>query len=77
MPTSPTTRSAGNGWPAPARIAAPYFRIFNPMLQAKRFDPRGDYIRRWVPELGTDAYPAPIVDLARAREAALQAYRNR
>ena len=56
--------------------AAPYFRIFNPMLQAKRFDPRGDYIRRWVPELGTDAYPAPIVDLAHAREAALQAYRN-
>lgn len=31
--------------------AAPYFRIFNPTLQAKRFDPEGTYIRRWVPEL--------------------------
>lgn len=31
--------------------AAPYFRIFNPVLQGRRFDPRGDYVRRWVPEL--------------------------
>jgi deoxyribodipyrimidine photo-lyase len=31
--------------------AAPYFRIFNPVLQGERFDPRGDYVRRWVPEL--------------------------
>jgi len=31
--------------------AAPYFRIFNPVAQAKRFDPDGDYVRRWVPEL--------------------------
>ena len=31
--------------------AAPYFRIFNPVLQAQRFDPQGDYVRRWVPEL--------------------------
>jgi deoxyribodipyrimidine photo-lyase len=39
--------------------AAPYFRIFNPATQAERFDPRGDYIRRWVPELA--ALPAPLV----------------
>jgi deoxyribodipyrimidine photo-lyase len=32
--------------------AAPYFRIFNPVLQGKKFDPAGDYVRRWVPELG-------------------------
>ena len=31
--------------------AAPYFRIFNPVVQGERFDPRGDYVRRWVPEL--------------------------
>ena len=32
--------------------AAPYFRIFNPVLQGEKFDPRGDYVRRWLPELG-------------------------
>lgn len=31
--------------------AAPYFRIFNPVLQGEKFDPKGDYVRRWVPEL--------------------------
>jgi deoxyribodipyrimidine photo-lyase len=31
--------------------AAPYFRVFNPVSQGKRFDPNGDYVRRWVPEL--------------------------
>jgi deoxyribodipyrimidine photo-lyase len=31
--------------------AAPYFRIFNPVTQGERFDPSGDYVRRWVPEL--------------------------
>jgi len=33
--------------------AAPYFRIFNPVLQGQKFDPQGEYIRRWVPELAT------------------------
>jgi deoxyribodipyrimidine photo-lyase len=32
--------------------AAPYFRIFNPVTQGRRFDPDGAYVRRWVPELG-------------------------
>lgn len=54
--------------------AAPYFRIFNPERQATRFDPDGVYLRRWIPELGTDAYPEPIVDLAASRERALAAY---
>jgi deoxyribodipyrimidine photo-lyase len=54
--------------------AAPYFRIFNPELQAKKFDPHGEYIRQNVPEWGTDAYPQPIVDLAETRKAALAAY---
>jgi deoxyribodipyrimidine photo-lyase len=38
--------SAGTG-----TDAAPYFRIFNPILQGKKFDPQGDYVRHWVPEL--------------------------
>lgn len=45
--------------------AQPYFRIFNPRLQQKRFDPEGSYIRKWVPELAklsAGGYPAPIVD---------------
>jgi deoxyribodipyrimidine photo-lyase len=39
--------------------AAPYFRIFNPVGQGEKFDPRGDYIRRWVPELAR--LPAPLI----------------
>jgi deoxyribodipyrimidine photo-lyase len=54
--------------------AAPYFRVFNPELQAAKFDPRGEYVRRWVPEVGTDLYPEPIVDLAETRRRALAAY---
>jgi deoxyribodipyrimidine photo-lyase len=53
--------------------AAPYFRIFNPSTQAKRFDPLGEYVRRWIPELDTAEYPAPIVDHAEARTRALAA----
>jgi deoxyribodipyrimidine photo-lyase len=55
--------------------AAPYFRVFNPVLQAKKFDPHGRYIRRWVPELEALEYPLePIVDLAQSRRDALRAY---
>ena len=54
--------------------AAPYFRIFNPELQAAKFDPHQQYIRANVPEYGTDAYPAPLVDLGETRRAALAAY---
>jgi deoxyribodipyrimidine photo-lyase len=39
--------------------AAPYFRIFNPVLQGAKFDPDGDYVRRWVPELAS--LPAPDI----------------
>ncbi len=51
--------------------AAPYFRVFNPTLQGEKFDPKGDYIRRWVPEVGTADYPKPMVDHREARERAL------
>lgn len=54
--------------------AAPYFRIFNPVLQGEKFDPHRDYQRRWVPELGSAEYPEPIVDLKRSRQEALDAY---
>jgi len=54
--------------------AAPYFRIFNPLLQAEKFDSKGVYQRRYIPELGTPAYPQPIVDLKKSRNDALAAY---
>lgn len=54
--------------------AAPYFRIFNPMLQAARFDPQQQYIRKWILELNTPVYPKPIVDHAFARQRALNTY---
>lgn len=54
--------------------AAPYFRVFNPELQAKKFDPDSRYIRHWVPELGSMKYPEPIVDHVLARVRVLKAY---
>ena len=67
---------------SPARVAgsgadaAPYFRIFNPQLQAKRFDPDGHYVRAWAPELLADEPPEMIVDLGATRQAALDAYEH-
>lgn len=54
--------------------AAPYFRVFNPARQQERFDPDGDYVRRWVPEIGTERRDDPIVDLRASRRDALAAY---
>jgi deoxyribodipyrimidine photo-lyase len=51
--------------------AAPYFRVFNPELQATKFDPDGEYVRRWVP---AEERLAPIVDLAQSRREALEAF---
>jgi deoxyribodipyrimidine photo-lyase len=56
--------------------AAPYFRIFNPELQAKKFDPDSAYIKKWVPEYGTEKYPDKIVDHAFARERAIKRYKD-
>ena len=53
---------------------APFHRIFNPTRQSERFDPDGEYVRRYVPELGTPAYPPPIVDHDRERRDALGRY---
>ncbi len=70
--------------------AAPYFRIFNPVTQGEKFDPRGDYVRRWIPQLAQVPeryvhqpwnaphapadYPPPRLDLKASRERALAAY---
>jgi deoxyribodipyrimidine photo-lyase len=54
--------------------AAPYFRVFNPTTQGEKFDPEGVYVRRWIPELGTDEYPDPIVDHKAERAEALRRY---
>jgi len=48
----PAANNGGWQWTAGTGTdAAPYFRVFNPTLQGKKFDPKGAYVRRWVPEL--------------------------
>ena len=56
--------------------AAPYFRVFNPALQTEKFDPESEYIKKWVPEFGTEKYPKPIVDHKLARERVLKVYKE-
>ncbi len=56
--------------------AAPYFRVFNPYTQQKKFDADSEYIRKWIPEYGTDAYPQAIIEHTDARERALSVYKN-
>ena len=87
----PASNNGGWQWSASTGTdAQPYFRIFNPVAQGKRWDPEGDYVRRWVPELrsadtrwihapwetpeGREAYVAPIVDHAEQRRAALDEF---
>ena len=55
--------------------AAPYFRLFNPTTQAKKFDPQNEYISKWIPSLDPSEYPEPMVDHKEARERALFAYK--
>lgn len=56
--------------------ASPYFRIFNPTTQEKKFDPKAVYIKKWVKEYGTKDYPQPIIDHAFARERTLLRYKK-
>lgn len=56
--------------------AAPYFRIFNPTIQTKKFDPQLLYVRKWVKELDSFSYPKPIVDHEFARKRCLQVFKH-
>jgi deoxyribodipyrimidine photo-lyase len=56
--------------------AAPYFRIFNPDLQLKKFDAQLTYVKKYIPEYGTALYPAPIVAHAYARDRCLSTYKK-
>jgi deoxyribodipyrimidine photo-lyase len=56
--------------------AAPYFRVFNPTIQAKKFDPQGIYIRKWVPEFDSLKYTKPIVDHDSAKKRCIEAYKT-
>jgi len=57
--------------------AAPYFRIFNPDSQLKKFDPEFKYIKKWVPEYADfSKYPEPIIDHAFARERCLKVFKT-
>jgi deoxyribodipyrimidine photo-lyase len=64
-------------WAAGSGVdAAPYFRIFNPEEQQKKFDKDLQYIKKWVPEYGTTLYSKPIVDHKIAREKCLEVYKK-
>ena len=56
--------------------AAPYFRIFNPTEQIKKFDAQLRYVKKWVPEFETLEYPLPIIDHKYARTRALKTYQS-
>ena len=72
--------SANNGnwqWSAGTGCdSAPYFRVFNPEEQQKKFDPDFKYIKKWVKEFGTKDYPQPIVEHKFARLRALETYKK-
>ncbi len=56
--------------------AAPYFRIFNPEEQLRKFDKEKHYVNKWIPEYETDSYPKTIVEHKFARTRALETYRK-
>ena len=64
-------------WAAGSGVdAAPYFRIFNPTEQIKKFDKDLKYIKKWIPELESKFYPEPIVEHKFARERCLKIYKE-
>ena len=63
--------SAGTGCDA-----APYFRVFNPSEQIKKFDNKNQYINKWIPELNEFSYPQPMVEHPMARQRAIEIYKE-
>src|SRR5690554_4479233 len=64
-------------WAASSGVdAQPYFRVFNPTSQQEKFDPDFKYIKKWVPEYGTKAYPNPIVEHKSTRKHAIETYKS-
>ena len=63
--------SAGTGCDS-----APYFRVFNPHEQTKKFDSKHTYIKKWVKDINELTYPYPMVDHAHARKRALETYKS-
>lgn len=64
-------------WAASSGVdAQPYFRVFNPYSQQEKFDKEKKYIKKWVPEYGTDEYPEPIVEHKTARKRAIETYKT-
>ncbi|HBE43794.1 MAG TPA: deoxyribodipyrimidine photolyase, partial [Bacteroidales bacterium] len=55
--------------------AAPYFRVFNPETQQKKFDPVMEYVMRWVEDLNKPGYPQKIIDHGFARQRAVETYK--
>ena len=71
------SNNGGWQWAAGSGVdAAPYFRVFNPESQLKKFDKNQKYIRTWIKEYDTKNYPKPIVEHKMARERALKTYKN-
>jgi len=56
--------------------SAPYFRIFNPTEQVRKFDSERIYLKKWIPELDTFEYPSPMVDHKLARKRAIETYKK-
>ncbi|NVK88906.1 MAG: deoxyribodipyrimidine photo-lyase [Gammaproteobacteria bacterium] len=84
--------SNNGGWQWSASVgtdAAPYFRVFNPVSQAQRFDPDGDFVRKYLPELAAysgkqllqfedkplTGYPRPMVDIKKSRKQAIAEFK--
>ncbi|MDH6532180.1 deoxyribodipyrimidine photo-lyase [Aurantimicrobium minutum] len=76
----PASNAASWQWVAGSGAdAAPYFRVFNPLLQAEKFDPKHDYLQRYLGDYEhplLSGYPMPIIDLLASRNRALEAFKT-